>query len=809
MNTTRSKRPILALICLCLGSLPVVAENAPTHHALSQFLQRHCVECHGPAKAKGDLRLDQLSPDPADDAARKQWNQILDRIASGEMPPDSKPRPPEAETKAATDQMRATLHAAEQARRAKEGRIVLRRLNRVEYENTIRDLLGVEGEFAQMLPPDSSADGFDNVGDALHTSSFLMERYLDAAYAALDLAITNKAKAPAPAVKRYKLTDAHQVKATTERVFRKADDGGVTMFTSSAWQRVTLYGFYPPERGRFRFKVAVSAVQSGGKPVTFDIRGGGGGVGRGESPLVGYFDAPVAGGAGEVRVIEFEKVMPPKTTISILPYGLAGSKQVHTVGADAWDGPGLAVHWVEVEGPINESWPPPSHRWLFGDLPQKAAPAKDARDRVEVTSAEPEADAKRVLTAFARRAFRRPVTDADVAPYLGLVKARLADKYSFERAVRVGLAGILVSPEFLFLHEKPGKLADFAIASRLSYFLWSSTPDAALLAAAERGGLREAGELARQVDRMLADPRAANFSRNFVGQWLNLRDIDATMPGHILYPEYDGMLKESMVREAELFFAELLKNDESTANFIASDFSMLNGRLARHYGIPGVDGWEFRRVKLPPESHRGGVLTMAATLKVTANGTATSPVLRGAWVLDKVLGTPPSPPPPNVGTIEPDTRGTSTIREQLAKHRQLESCASCHVKMDPPGFALESFDVIGGYREFYRATGNGKPVVIDGKRMPYLHGKPVDPSDVLPDGRKFANVDELKQHLLADQDKFARGLTVKLATYATGGAPERVDGEKVDAIVKRVASKGYGLRTLVKEIVGSELFLTK
>jgi hypothetical protein len=269
------------------------------------------------------------------------------------------------------------------------------------------------------------------------------------------------------------------------------------------------------------------------------------------------------------------------------------------------------------------------------------------------------------------------------------------------------------------------------------------------------------------------------------------------------------MLKVSMVRETELFFAEVLKHDLSLTNFVASDFTMLNGRLAKHYGIPGVEGWEFRKTPLPPDSHRGGVLTMASVLKVTANGTTTSPVLRGAWVLERILGTPPPRPPENVAALEPDTRGTTTIRQQLAKHRQIASCASCHARIDPPGFALESFDVIGGWREHYRTSGNGKPVVVDGRKMPYLQGPKVDPADVLPDGRSFRNIDEFRQLLLADKDQIARALTTKLMTYATGGAPGAADQPRIEAIVARIREQDYGFRRLIHEIVASELFQTK
>ena len=264
-----------------------------------------------------------------------------------------------------------------------------------------------------------------------------------------------------------------------------------------------------------------------------------------------------------------------------------------------------------------------------------------------------------------------------------------------------------------------------------------------------------------------------------------------------------------MIRETELFFEEVLKHDLSLTTFIDSDFLMLNGRLAKHYGIAGVDGWEFQKLPVPSGSHRGGLLTMASVLKVTANGTTTSPVLRGAWVMDRILGTPPPPPPDNVSSIDPDIRGAKTIREQLAKHRSIESCGACHRKIDPPGFALESFDCIGGWRENYRTTGLGENVFVDGKRMSYLKGKKVDPADVTVDGDKFENIDGLKQILLKDRGRLARALTTKLITYATGRAPQAADKSAVEAILVKIAAKDYGLWTVIHEIVQSDLFQNK
>jgi len=467
----------------------------------------------------------------------------------------------------------------------------------------------------------------------------------------------------------------------------------------------------------------------------------------------------------------------------------------------------MAVQWIEVEGPLMDSWPPAGHRAIFADLPQ--APDPQRKGRLEVISSNPKADALRILREFTRRAFRRTVTDEDVRPFVARVEAKMAEGHSFERAMRAGLKAVLISPEFLFLRERPGKLDGFALASRLSYFLWSSMPDQELLDLAARGELTKGDVLRKQVERLLKDPKASAFTQTFVGQWLNLRAIDDTVPDPALYPEYDDDLKSSMAKEPYLFFDEVLKDDLSLTNFVSSPFSMINGPLAKLYGVPGIDGRDFGKVALPPDCHRGGVLTMAAILKVTANGTNTSPVIRGAWVLERILGTPPPKPPVDVEAVEPDIRGATTIRQQLAKHRSRPECAGCHARIDPPGFALENFDVMGNWRENYRSVGKGEPVNIPGRWVGYKKGPAVDPADALPDGRKFKSIDEYKQLLLTNPDGLARALSEKLLTYATGGAPSRSDGPEVDAIVRAAREKKYGLRSLIHEIVQSRLFQTK
>ena len=799
-------RPLLLALVAALIDTPSVAfaqtaDKGAFESKVRPILKAHCYSCHSKeaAKLKGDLRLDQISLDMTDGANLAAWSAVLKRVKAGEMPPKSQPRPSEKEAATLIDWIEAGGKAAD-ARRAAEGRVVLRRLNRTEYENTVRDLLGVHVELKDMLPADSSASGFDNVADALHVSSFLMDKYLEGAEKSLNAAIANL---PQPPIikKRYNLTETHQVKVSSESVYRRLDDA-VVCFSSSHWNAVSLSPFYPPDAGKYRFRISASSFQNGAKPITYRLDAGRMGM-VGNSHLVGYIDAP----ADKPAVFEFVDQLESRATIRIMPYALAGAGTVHKIGADKYEGPGLAVQWIEVEGPLHDAWPPESHRRIFGDLPQKSAPSYNFSKRVEVTSKDPEADAARIVRSFARRAFRRAVTEDDIKPFMKLVRTRLDEKNTFEQAVRVGLMGVMVSPDFLFLREKAGKLDDFALASRLSYFLWSTMPDEELLALAEQKKLSEPATLRDQVERMLKDGKAKAFTENFVGQWLGLRDLNATIPSHILYPEFDEMLNASMPRETYLFFDELLKHDLSLTNFVHSDFSMLNGRLARHYKIPGPEGWEFKKTPLPKDSHRGGVMTMASVLKVTANGTYTSPILRGAWVLERILGTPPPRPPEGVTAIEPDIRGTKTIRAQLAKHRQDAACASCHAKIDPPGFALESFDVIGGWRDYYRSSGNGKEVKLDGRRMPYLQGPKVDPADVMADGQKFRDIDEFKQLLLKDRDQIARNLTERLVTYATGAAPQSGDQKEIEVIVGNIRDKDYGLRSLVHEVVQSQAVL--
>jgi hypothetical protein len=434
---------------------------------------------------------------------------------------------------------------------------------------------------------------------------------------------------------------------------------------------------------------------------------------------------------------------------------------------------------------------------------------------VEVASENPQQDAERLLRNFMKVAYRRPVQEADVARFLGLFKREFDLGSGFARSMLTAYTGVLASPAFVFLDEKPGKLDDVALATRLSLFLWNSTPDAALREKAEKGELHQPAVLRAETERLLNDPRSARFVEAFTDYWLDLRKIDDTSPSSTLYNDYemDDTLKLAALDETHMFFNELVRRDLPTRNIVNSDFTFLNGRLASHYGIPGVDGAHMRRVTLPPGSDRGGLMTMASVLKVTANGTTTSPVIRGHWITEHILGMEIQPPPPSVKAVEPDIRGATTIRQQLAKHREDPSCASCHIKMDPPGFALENYDVMGGFRDRYRAVAeNVKPIRgsgVNGQAFAFHYGLPVDAAGELPDGRAYRDVKEFKALVIKDEAPLAGNLAKQLVTFATGAPVRFAERPEIDRILQRAAPSHYGVRTLIHEVVQSKLFQTK
>jgi len=714
------------------------------------------------------------------------------QLDSGQMPPPGEPRPPVEQRNAVLAQLRSALDEAALADR-REGRVRLRRLNRVEYENTVRDLFQVDVDVRDLLPEDAVSQGFDNVGAALTISPVLIERYLDAADVVLNAAV-RPVHSQASQTASFDLYDSLP-KWFVAGVWKQ--ESGVILFRNGGDSATDLRQFRAPVRGRYRFRIHASAHNSK-TPLPMSIAVGNFVVSGNPTWQLGYFDAP----AGPPTVVELEALLHARNdTIKVAPVSLPFVYLKHET-MPQYPGPGLHIHRIEVEGPLPEVWPSASYRRVYGDVD----PSRGTLD-----------DAATLIREFLPRAFRRPVEPGSERPYVALVAQALESGQTFDAALRVGLKAVLASPRFLYLQENAGNLDDHALASRLSYFLWSSPPDETLMELANRKQLRDPGVLRNEVERLLQHPESRAFTEHFTGQWLSLREINATTPDRTLYPEFDELLQWSAVEETRQFFDRILRENLSVRNFVDSDFAMLNGRLARHYGIPDVHGVAFRRVPLRPEYHRGGILTHASVLKVTANGTTTSPVIRGVWILDRILGRPVAPPPPNVPAVEPDIRGATTIRDQLARHRATENCAGCHTRIDPPGFALENYDVIGGWRDRYRVIADQKNWVQNrvgplGKYLAayrYGLGAAVEAGDTLPDGRSFASLEEFKALLLERPDEIARCITEKLVTYATGEPAGYLDDRIVRQIVDQSRESDYGLRSLIHGVVASDLFLRK
>ena len=866
MSATRTV--FIAISLTVATSHPVSA----TVKDFAAFFDKHCADCHDAETKKGKLDLSALKFEPANAENFERWVKLHDLVQDGEMPPKDKKRPPADDTKHFLDSLSTELSAADRAQQAGEGRALFRRLTRVEYENTLRDLLALPGlQVMDMLPGDGTAHGFDKVGSALDMSHVQLAKYMEAADKALEAAIAWMPHKPEVYSARHYPGAEYDFKivltnsdAVTLRN-KKHDPWGIPLLGEGEHSKLGLreleqvgtfpyrgaIGVFRHEDCAFRPRFANFApVYAGFYKVRLSLwsfwwdKGEvkpspkmEGGWLKADSSLIGYFDAPSLNSKVTEATVWLESGdYITFNAASLIPIRVSETKG-HT---KEYQGPGIAIDWMEVEGPIVEQWPPASHKRLFGELPlepfdtksgvrppprsvvKQSKPGafprplhfqKDEPKLWSVASKQPVEDARRLLADFIKRAFRRPVPGAEVERYIAIFNERITANKSFEEAMRAAYRAVLCSPDFLFLREPRGTLDDWAVAARLSYFLWNTTPDDTLLALAEKGALQQPATLRAQAERMLNDPKAERFITNFLDQWLNLKDIDQTTPDKQLYPDFSPCLQDAMVAETRLFFTEMLKKNLGVQNIITSDFSMLNQKLAEHYGIAGVDGFaETKKVSLTADMHRGGLLTQASVLKVTANGTVTTPVKRGAWVMEKIIGKPIPPPPPDIPAIDPDTRGTTTIREQLDKHRHDPVCASCHSKMDPPGFALESFDVIGGFRTRYRSLGEGDKVdKVGNKRLAvkYKDALPVDCAGALPDGTVFKGIDDLRVALLKNPDQIARNLARQLVIYATGADVSFSDRAEIEKIVGAVRKENYGARSLIHEIVQSPLFLRK
>jgi hypothetical protein len=775
----RTNRPALPLIAALLCPVVLMPAEPLSRDAL---LQQYCLNCHNENTKSGGLALENLSV--AEPSTRPDvWEKVIRKLNAGEMPPPKMPRPDEVSLKAFTSGLISELDAA--ARRTPyAGRPVVHRLNRTEYTNAIRDLLAIELPIAADLPQDGIAAGFDNIADALSMSPLLLERYLKVARKVSELAVGTRDSSPVTEI--YRATGTQAVWQGEGMPF--GTRGGIRVkhyFSHDGEYQLRAFlakeSLTPTEGVRF-FRTGIK-VKAGTHTVivTFpdefaaregpvsDVAGPGGAALGGPLDVLGTAIRPT---------IEF-RVDGRRVKL----FDIAGM----TSGEAAFDGqPGPpALARIEIAGPYNPAGvsETPSRKRIFVCRP--ANPTDETPC------------ATRILSTIVRRAFRREIAKADLRPFLTTYTVT-RQKRSFDESIASAIRDILLAPDFLFRMEfdrpgaKPGTaqpVSDSELASRLSFFLWSTIPDDTLLDVAAGGKLRNEKVLDGELRRMLDDPRAVMLADNFAEQWLGLRGLADVEPDRTVYPEFDSALAAAFRSETRLFVRSLIRENRSLLDLLRSDYSYLNERLARHYEIPGVIGPGFRRVTFPDGANRGGLLTQGSILMLTSHTTKTSPVLRGKWILDSLLNSPPPPPPANVPPLDesPLDGRKLTTREQVERHRNNPACASCHSRIDPLGFALENFDVIGKWR------------IKD-------EGGEINASGTLPSGETFSGPEGLKNLLLNHSDEFVRGAVERLMTYALGRELDARDQPAVREIMRTTEANQYRFYDLVGAIVKSVPF---
>ena len=798
--------------------------------AVKPLIEAHCIDCHD-ADTKTPLNFEELGFDLNDPPTFAAWEKVFDRVTKGEMPPAKKERPAKDLLTSSLTALEKALHVTNAAQQKRNGRVPIRRLTRTEYEHTMHDLLGINGGLAKLLPAENDATGFDTIATGQGLSPVHIQSYLTAADRALD-EVMQLGRAPRHWKKPLHLDYVNRpyIQMWFDRPLRNGGstikpngDELVTFEKRNHAVRSDHTGFRPQHPGLYRIEMTARAYQAR-TPVTMVVMKASDKDGSSES--IGSCEL-YPGKPRRVSITTFftsDHYFYPIPMDDDVPNqrSIAG---IYAYGAKTYPGEGLGVKDVTITGPLEESWPPQRTHQLFNGikLRHRRLSAKEwrqawgrggARMRVyEFSMTRPPLDhLKDMIKRIGPKAFRRPLRAGEAGSFADLAKSAIQAGRNFDEVARISLRALFTSPQFLFQNADPGPLNDHALATRLSYFLWKSLPDDEVFRLAEEKRLTDPKVLAAQIDRMLNDPKAERFINDFLDQWAGLKNIDATTPDDKLYLEYDDVLRQAMLKETRLFFRELINENLPARNLIDSSFTFLNRRLATHYGIPGIEGEQFRRVALPRSRIRGGLMTQASILKVTANGTVTSPVKRGAFVLATLLGTPPNSPPPNVESVEPDTRGTTTIRETLDKHRNNPTCASCHRHIDPPGFALESFDPIGGFRTRYRSTDKGDHSghKYRGRWVhEYKLGRLVDSSGVTEDGKKFAGIREYKQLLLSREEDVARNLVSNLIEYSTGGRIQFADRVEIDQIVSELKADGYPVRSMIDRVIQSQIFRNK
>ena len=820
----RRVHSLLLLILTCGSALaePPTEAGGPDASSKSNtlnetmrvFLQDSCVTCHDEG-TETRLDLTQLGDDLRQPNDFQTWVMIFDRIDRREMPPSDAHQPSNAARNTALKTLRTELTSANRRLHETSGRVATRRLSRQEYEYTLQDLLGIGGDVARHLPPENASGSFDVVASAQKTSSVHVQSLLTAADLALDEAI-QLGPPPEMSPREIDYFNSPYIQMWVDRpvrrgggtVFKTAEDV-VTFRGSNYVFRSDANGFRPPVAGRYRITVKAAAHQARSS-ITVSLKRQN--DQQGQSELFAAWDLT----GSEFREMETVKYLRTDDVIYVsadeLDPAPDGKIIYNSQPARDYKGEGVKIRRVEVEGPLETMWPPERTQRLFSGIAWKYRGERGPNPKAyePVLTQSPLEHARAIIETFATKAFRREVSEDEVKHLVALAKPRLDAGENFIDAMRTPLRAILVSPELLFMTGPPGPLDDVALASRLSYFLWRSSPDEELTRVAKSNQLSVPGTLSEQINRMLDDPRSKRFLNDWIDQWLEIDQIDATTPDAYLYPEYDDVLRRAMLAETRELFMHLVQENLSVTHLIDSDFTFLNRRLAEHYGIEGVEGEQMRKVELEPSSVRGGLLSHASIAKITANGTVTTPVRRGNFVLTNLLGLPPNSPPPGIGSIEPDTRGATTIREILAKHQSNPTCASCHREIDPPGFALECFDPVGNHRTRYRNSKGVTREINVGLRFlhrDYDFGLPVDASGTTANGFEFDDIRDYKKHLKrTSAEQVARHVVSLLLTFATGGEIEFVDREEVDRILAETEQEEYPLRSLIHLVANSQTF---
>jgi hypothetical protein len=753
---------LLPIILVLAGGI-ATAVAAPKKVLYEQdaepVLEQFCYKCHGNGKKKGGIALDKHPDHGALLADRQLWEVVRQNITTHVMPPDDEPQPTEKQRDLVARWIEAVVFQVDCAN-PDPGRVTIRRLNRVEYNNTIGDLLGIEFQPAKDFPSDDLGYGFDNIGDVLSMPPVLMERYMAAAEAALSKAIVTDTNAP-PRAKKY---PAHALQGSAP--------GGPVGGTARALTREgDIYVEHDfPEDGEYVLRARAYGEMAGDEPprMRFTLDG----------KELKTFDVSVEENAPKIFETKLRVTAGKKRFSAAYINNFVDRSNPNPSRRDR----NLIIDSLEIVAPPDlKPLPfPETHKRIF---PREPA----TNERFEF--------AREIISKFAKRAYRRPARKEELVRLLNLYDLGQAEGENFYASVKLALKAVLVSPNFLFRGEiqpEPNNpkavhpVNDFSLASRLSYFLWSTMPDEELFAEAEAGTLRR--NLEKQVKRMLRDTKSRALVDNFAGQWLQTRNLVDVTPDKKVFPKFNDKLREAMRQETELFFAHIMNEDRSVLEFLSADYTFANDLLAEHYKLKGIKGEEFQRVSLRG-TPRGGVLSQASVLTLTSNPTRTSPVKRGRWVLENILGTPPPPPPPDVPELKEDEHALAgSLRERMEQHRANPSCAGCHARMDPIGFGLENFDGIGGWRE------------KDG-------GFAIDPSGELVSGEHFAGAAELKKILVKEKrEEFLRCLAGKMLTYALGRGLEFYDKCAVDEVVANMEKNRYRFSSLIMGVVKSTPF---